>query len=89
MTQIVYGRSKPRFTGPRQWKNGRHFQGVTEGAKAVFLDGDFPAIRKAYEAAGVVVHDGLPHPLDHDGSGKAGGDVAAVPKPRGRRKARA
>ncbi|MNY01605.1 hypothetical protein D3C86_1341460 [compost metagenome] len=63
--QIVYGQSRPARLGHRQWRNGRLFQAVEPGATAVFLDGDFPAVRRAYVAAGVPVHDGLdvPKPL--------------------------
>jgi len=74
--QIIYGQSRPVRLGRRQWRNGRLFQAVEPKAKAVFLDGDFPAVRRAYEAAGVPVSTFAPDPLDHDGDGAMGGAAA-------------
>lgn len=87
MTQVVYGRTRPAFTGARVWMNARYFTKPVSGAVSVFLDGDFPAIRTAYEAKGVRVVDGLPDPLDHDGDTVKGGSV--VRKSRRARKSRA
>lgn len=75
--QIIYGQSRPARLGRHQWRNGRLFQAVEPKAKAVFLDGDYPAVRRAYEAAGVPVSAFAPDPLDHYGDGAMGG--AAVP----------
>lgn len=58
--KIIYGRSKPADTFGARWINARFFDGVIEGVEAVWLDGEEPAIRAAYEAAGVKVHAGLP-----------------------------
>lgn len=56
----IYGRSHPGKTYGRTWVNARFFTGVEPGVSAVWLDGEEPAIRAAYEAAGVKVHAGLP-----------------------------
>lgn len=71
--QIIYGQSRPAHKGRRAWRNARLFDGVEPKATAVFLDGDYPRIRKAYEAAGVPVHQEQADPLDHDGDGGKGG----------------
>ena len=71
--QVIYGQSHPAHKGRRTWRNARLFNGVEPKATAVFLDGDYPHIRKAYEAAGVPVHRDGPDPLDHDGDGGKGG----------------
>lgn len=47
-----------RLTGldpDRAWANGRFFTSCRSGVKRVFLDGNFPDIRLAYEAIGVPV----------------------------------
>lgn len=70
--QIIYGQSRPAHQGRRQWRNARLFSGVKPKATAVFLDGDYPRVRQAYEAAGVPVHQDEPDPRDHDGDGDMG-----------------
>lgn len=63
--KIIYGRSKPADTFGARWINARFFDGVVTGVDTVWLEQDEPAIREAYEAAGVTVHDGLPSgPVD-------------------------
>lgn len=73
--QIIYGQTRPAHKGRRQWRNARLFAGVEPKATAVFLDGDYPSVRKAYEAAGVPVHQDEPDPTDHDGDGVMGGSA--------------
>lgn len=78
--QIVYGQSaiaSEELAG-REFRNARFFDQPEEGVTAVYLvDGDWPNIARAYKAAGVDVHMGVPNPLDHDGDGKDGGDAGA------------
>lgn len=76
---IIYGQSRPARLGGRQWRNGRLFQTIVPSATAVFLDGDFPAVRRAYEAAGVPVHEGLDAPKQIRRAKKA--RSLAVPAP--------
>jgi len=55
MTQIIYSSEKITSAGGRKVKNPNHFVGPVDGVDKVYLNGDFPAIRKAYEGAGVDV----------------------------------
>jgi hypothetical protein len=53
--QIVYAtRRVPNLEG-RTFRNPQHFQGAEKGATKVFIDGNWPAITEAYDAAGVPV----------------------------------
>lgn len=79
--QIIYGQRAIASKGRRQWRNARFFQVVEAGATAVFLDGDYPAIRAAYEAAGVPVHDGLEAPKVAPKRAKAKRTKRAAPTP--------
>ena len=80
----IYGRSHPGKTYGRTWVNARFFTGVEPGVSAVWLDGEEPAIRAAYEAGGVAVHAGLP-----DGPSADEGEVSPPPpKPKRTRKSK-
>lgn len=55
--QVVYSRIRIANTAGRKVKNPRLFSGVDKSATKVYLNGDFPEIRRAYEAAGIPVDD--------------------------------
>lgn len=55
MTQIIYSTTKVANAGGRKVKNPRRFLGPVEGATKVFIDGDWPRVRQAYEKANVPV----------------------------------
>lgn len=55
--QIIYSRGRPANAEGRTVRNPRHFTAPEEGATKVYLDGSYPKIAKAYEAAGVSVSD--------------------------------
>ncbi len=53
--QIVYSTELVAHMEGREFRNPRHFLAPVEGATKVFIAGDWPKIRQAYEAAGVPV----------------------------------
>ena len=55
MTQLIYSTEKVRNAEGRVIKNPRHFLAPVEGVTKVYIAGDWPKIRRAYEAAGVSV----------------------------------
>lgn len=59
MTQVVYSASRVRGIGKQRglrFVNPRFFIAPEPGVRVVYLNGDYPAIRAAYEQAGVPVH---------------------------------
>lgn len=55
MTQVVYARERvPNLEG-RKFQNPRNFVEPVAGATKVYIDGDWPVVRAAYEKAGVPV----------------------------------
>lgn len=55
MTEIIYSGSKVADKGGRKAVNPIYFTGPVEGVKTVFLNGDLPEIKAAYEEKGVKV----------------------------------
>lgn len=55
MTQVVYARAYTAAMEGRRFQNPRHFAGPVEGATKVYIDGDYPEIKAAYEAVKVPV----------------------------------
>lgn len=53
--QIVYSTGRVANADGRVVKNPRHFLSPVEGATKVYIDGHWPKVREAYEAAGVSV----------------------------------
>lgn len=53
--QIVYSTELVAHLKGSEFKNPRHFLAPVEGATKVFIAGDWPKIRQAYEAVGVPV----------------------------------
>ncbi|WP_309086391.1 hypothetical protein [Chelativorans sp.] len=57
MTQVVYSTQPvPNMEG-RTFKNPRSFLAPVKGATKVYLNGDWPAVKAAYEQIGVPVAD--------------------------------
>lgn len=52
---LEYTNRTSGFTEIRGYRNPEYFQDVEHEAEIVTLDGDFPEIKAAYEAAGVTV----------------------------------
>ena len=53
--ELIYTTRLTGFEPGKQYRNPTYFDRV-EAADSVVLDGDFPAVRKAYEAVGVPVY---------------------------------
>lgn len=53
--QVVYSRTHTPEMDGRKLQNPRLFAGPVKGATKVYLDGDWPEIKAAYEAAKVPV----------------------------------
>lgn len=62
--KVIYTRAKLRAPVPAQTivRNPRFFTAPEKGVEAVYLNGDWPDVKAAYERASVPVHDlsGLP-----------------------------
>ena len=52
--ELIYTTRDTGFEPGKNYRNPRYFDRI-EQASSVVLDGDFPEVRKAYEAAGVSV----------------------------------
>ena len=52
--ELIYTTRNADFEPGKQYRNPTYFDRV-EPADSVVLDGDFPAVREAYEAVGVPV----------------------------------
>ena len=55
MTQLIYSTEKVHSAEGRLIKNPRHFLAPVDGVTKVYIAGDWPKVRRAYEAAGVSV----------------------------------
>ena len=55
--QIIYSTRRVANMEGRTLKNPRYFSGPVKGATKVYINGDWPQVRKAYEAEGVSVSD--------------------------------
>ena len=55
MTELIYSGTKVPDAGGRKVRNPVHFAGPVDGVKTVYLNGDHPKIRAAYEERGVKV----------------------------------
>lgn len=53
--QIVYARTRTPAMDGRKFQNPRHFTGPIDGVTKVYIDGDWPQIKAAYEAVKVPV----------------------------------
>ena len=53
--QIIYSSERVANSEGRTVLNPRHFIAPVEGATKVYIAGDWPKVREAYEAAGVSV----------------------------------
>jgi hypothetical protein len=53
--QVVYSTELVSNLEGREYRNPRHFMAPVEGATKVYIAGDWPKIRRAYEKAGVPV----------------------------------
>lgn len=53
--EVVYSLARHPFAKGRKYQNPRHFTGVLEDAKHVYIDGDHPKVAQAYKKAGVPV----------------------------------
>lgn len=53
--ELVYSRERRTMKEGQSFRNPRFFNGAEEGVTKVLLDGDYPAISRAYAAAGVEV----------------------------------
>jgi hypothetical protein len=77
--QIVYATGRVPNLDGRMFQNPRHFTGPVEGATKVYIDGDWPVVRKAYEAAGVSVSPqsdmrAAPKPKQPSGAAQTGAE---------------
>lgn len=52
--ELIYTTRESGFETGKQYRNPLYFDRI-EKCTSVLLDGDFPAVQKAYEAAGVPV----------------------------------
>lgn len=58
MTEIVYSMERiPNLSKSQKFYNPIHFSGVDEKATKVIINGDYPKIRRAYEAVKIPVED--------------------------------
>lgn len=57
--ELIYTTRDTGFEPGKNYRNPRYFDRI-EQASSVVLDGDFPEVRKAYEAAGVPVTGPVP-----------------------------
>jgi len=55
MTQLIYSTEKVANAEGRTVKNPRHFLGPVAGVTKVYIAGNWPKVRAAYEQAGVPV----------------------------------
>ena len=55
MVEILYSQTRAKLQPGQTYRNPRFFSGVEDGVAKVCLDGDWPKIAAAYEAAGVEV----------------------------------
>lgn len=57
--KVIYTRAKLRAAVPHGSivRNPRFFNAPEKGAEAVYLNGEWPDVKHAYEKAGVPVHD--------------------------------
>lgn len=55
MSELIYSGSKVPDKGGRVAVNPVHFTGPVAGVKCVYLNGDYPKIKAAYEEVGVKV----------------------------------
>lgn len=55
MAEVVYSTRKHPFAKGRTYQNPSMFAGVVDGAKKVFIEGDWPVVEKAYAKAGVKI----------------------------------
>lgn len=79
--ELVYSTRRHPFADGRRYKNPRHFFGPVEGAKKVYIEGDWPEVVEAYEKVGVKVAAlGPKEPLAEKAAPKASAPKADEPK---------
>ena len=75
---VVYSLRRHPYAEGRTYQNPRHFIGPVEGAKHVFIEGDFPKVASAYKRAGVTVTElGPVGPVEQAKAGRGKADKAA------------
>lgn len=62
--ELIYTNRLMGLDPAKVWANGRFFTSCRSGVTRVFLDGNFPDIRLAYEAIGVPVERYEPEPIE-------------------------